>query len=343
MNEQEFFAQILHSHYGKSIRAFHKVQGVADASGHEIYQLVRLELEDASSWMLQAYHDSYPSRRIFPWTGFPSVTSWLSQRAAVLTFLAEQNYPAPRLALTNRGEPICQSPPWQILLSSSIDGQTEEYTPHTLELIGQALGWLHSLPLPPEVGPSWWTPTTLSYGIATLCAVKDAIPPQHQELLAAFLATFRTIQVAPLSLSVIHGDCWPLNALRNGNQLVLIDWEFAGRGAALLDLAGFLLMGHCDRNGDLSEAANAVRIAAILRGYTRFCLFSEEEVSRLGEALRFVIAWRGAMIFERVKTAGWHQELERPLARAARGYRAAANIAPLALQALTAAAPDTRH
>ena len=74
---------------------------------------------------------------------------------------------------------------------------------------------------------------------------------------------------------LVHGDLIPENFIRNGDRLLLVDWEYAGNGAAATDLAMVISNFSLDTEAAQSllrlygpvdpEAVEAMRIAAIVR------------------------------------------------------------------------------
>ncbi len=55
--------------------------------------------------------------------------------------------------------------------------------------------------------------------------------------------------VGPTRISFAHNDMIPGNFIDDGDRLWLIDWEYAGFGAGLFDLAGVVIHGDLDRDG----------------------------------------------------------------------------------------------
>jgi thiamine kinase-like enzyme len=69
--------------------------------------------------------------------------------------------------------------------------------------------------------------------------LKDQPSPQHQQL-DAFAAQARLLEHAQIGMPIVfgHHDLLPANFLDDGKRLWLIDFEYAGFGTAMFDLAG---------------------------------------------------------------------------------------------------------
>jgi len=156
-------------------------------------------------------------------------------------------------------------------------------------------------------------------------------PAQWQELLAAFCATLSTLQHSKdLPQGVIHADCWIGNAIRTGKGgLVLIDWEFAGAGPLILDLAGLLSNGHLDLP---AAQPSRERVSAMMRGYGRYRKVATVELTVLEAAIQFGAAFRAAMHGATLLSSGWNDMIERRLKREHDRYSESTGIAQLALR-----------
>ena len=328
---QAFFTQVVQESYRQAPLALVDLQHFRDPQQCLLYQMYRVTGEDGSSWILQAYHDQFVTRTIYPWASQRSVVLWVQQRAELLASLAREDYPAPRVIATHDGALTCRVNSWTVLVTSVVAGTADETSKAALYLTGAALGRLHQLPLPVSAPPSWWTPTTIAHARDQIFAVTALVPPSHQEMHQHFLAVVQTILASPnLPQSLIHGDCWPPNVLNTSDAVTFVDWEFAGLGTTLLDLGALLLMAQCNKSGDLPEEMDRERVIALVEGYATYRRLEAAELSLLLDAIRFSIAWRAALAFSRVKEEGWHEGIERLLGRAQRGYTVAEPIAHLA-------------
>jgi thiamine kinase-like enzyme len=105
------------------------------------------------------------------------------------------------------------------------------------------------------------------------------------------------------------------NAVVTSAGIVLIDWESAGRGAAVMDLADFLLRSQCDTHGAPPNRLHEHHLTAAISGYARHRLPSEPELDLLVEATRFSVVWRAAWMFAQVNEQGWIPRLEQGITR----------------------------
>ena len=182
--------------------------------------------------------------------------------------------------------------------------------------LGVRWGKLHQLDShpPQSLGLSWWNPTySLPHARERLSAASSSVPTSYQGLYANVQHTLGMIeqQLRTLPEVLIHGDCWPPNGVDTGDaRVVLIDWECAGRGAALLDLGAFLLACQCDQRGDFPSTVDEARIAAAVDGYAQWRDPTPHEMDLLLEAIRFSICWRGAWLFARLAQEGWTPGVE---------------------------------
>src|SRR5260370_8878438 len=90
----------------------------------------------------------------------------VTSRAATLAWLAERGYPAPRVVLTRTGELVGLAGAWLTLATTFVAGTALRPDRGQLGLLGEALGWLHSLPA--GVAP----------GVAS-CAVERELDPRR--------------------------------------------------------------------------------------------------------------------------------------------------------------------
>jgi nicotinamide mononucleotide transporter len=103
------------------------------------------------------------------------------------------------------------------------------------------LGRLHALPAPPGAGD-------VSYGRQAR-HLEASLPPASGRDAALADRAARVIgrlegrRVEPV---LCHHDLHHLNVLDDGTRLWLVDWEYAGRGDPLMDVAGFLALHELD-------------------------------------------------------------------------------------------------
>jgi Ser/Thr protein kinase RdoA (MazF antagonist) len=186
-------------------------------------------------------------------------------------------------------------------MTTFIEGTSAAPEPHTFGLLGATLGQLHVLPDSPIAPPAlvvshscWNQDQSIAAALERLARLAQVAPAQWQKLLAALRATLSTLQqIADLPHGVIHADCWIGNAISSVNRdMVLIDWEFAGVGPLILDLAGLLSNCHLDLP---AAQPSRERISAIMRGYGTYRQLTMVEVAVLEAAIQFGAAFRVAM------------------------------------------------
>ena len=244
---------------------------------------------------------------------------WLVTRAATLDYLERDGYPAPRVVRTRSGDTVGLDGVWLTLATSHVEGAVLRPSVQQLRMLGAALGRLHSLSLAGEAGeagpgPALWYPEqAIPETLARLDRVAGLVPPDWQEMYRQFRETVLTVQAAVGSLpaGLVHGDAWAANAVQTGPaQVILIDWECGGLGVPVLDLGNCLLEGLLDAvpAGTGPDAWNVQpaedRIAAVAAGYQTRRVLSAGERALLLPAIRFGVAYAGAIHFEQALAEG---------------------------------------
>jgi Ser/Thr protein kinase RdoA (MazF antagonist) len=204
--------------------------------------------------------------------------------------------------------------------------------------IASTLGRLHRLtptldpPASPPVPPSRWQPPSKIAGwIDQINAVADSIPPELQGLYDFSLATLRRVLAWPnLPATILHTDCWANNAIRTpAGQMVLIDWDGAGWGPAILDLGYLLVACHAFLPEWPQITPSPERIEAVMAGYQQQRAITLLERDLLHDAICFAEAFRAAQWLAEALPGEWreHRGLHRFHAR----YPVTHEIARLAL------------
>lgn len=231
--------------------------------------------------VVRAFRIDMPLDTQFRGGGTVTVTDWLCGRAAVLGWLEQQAYPAPRVIRTRSGDAVGLAGVWATLATSHVAGTPLPPGTDGMGLLGEALGRLHALDSATfaVVGgagtggagagdggagggeaagggtagvaarrAAWHPETAVPAALGRLEAVQSLIPADQRLLLEQFQAVLLAVQRAQLlPAAVVHGDPWPGNAIRTApDQVTLIDWENAGLGMPLLDLGYCLLECHLD-------------------------------------------------------------------------------------------------
>jgi Ser/Thr protein kinase RdoA (MazF antagonist) len=340
MDELAILATVQHAlgeHYGQSDCSLHSLNTRSLDDERIVYKMYRVDVAGKPSCVVFAAHDELTAGRTFRWETDVMPMVWLEQRAMLLNALASQAYPVPRVIRALSGECVVRCGSWSFLVTTFIDGRVSQFVPEALSQAGTILARLHTLPL--DAMPCWpslWnTVYSIPHAIQELERVTTSLPPSHQTFYHACHTTLHTILHALPTLPevLIHGDCWMQNAVVTNAGVVFIDWESAGRGTAILDLAGFLLRSQCDAYGAPPSAVRAPHVIAAVCGYAFHRIPSESELDLLVEAMRFSEVWRAAWMFTRVRSEGWTPGLEQGLASVQATYNIAEQTANIARSA----------
>jgi len=283
--------------------------------------------------VVRAFRTDVPLDTQFRAGGTVTVTDWLCGRAAVLAWLEDQAYPAPRVIRTHSGDPVGLAGVWATLATSYVAGTPLLPGTGAMRLLGEALGRLHALDSGTFTGAlaggagaggagavgvaarraAWHAETAVPAALGRLEAVRSLIPADQLVLLAQFQAVLLALQQRAelLPAAVVHGDPWPGNAIQTApDQVTLIDWENAGLGMPLLDLGYCLLECHLDAGLPAGQPAarhiepDEDRIAALAAGYSRWRRLEPAERDMLLEGIRFAAAYVGAIHLEQAFVGG---------------------------------------
>jgi Ser/Thr protein kinase RdoA (MazF antagonist) len=217
------------------------------------------------------------------------VDEWLLRQAAALDHVRAHGFPALRVIRTTRGEPVAAHDGWSALLLTFVEGVEADFSPPALEALARSAAALHLLPAG-DLPPSRLTPAP------TLPTLEpDAgVPAAALELHRAAVQTMRRLdRIERLPAAVLHGDCWPANAIRTPDGgMALVDWEGAGSGPPVLELGYLLLGAHLGSPQLPTMRADEERIAAVVRGYASVRPPTEDELDVLPEAVRWDVVHR---------------------------------------------------
>lgn len=329
MTEDEA-AAFLAARYGLRSHALTAIGAAGDANR----TLYRVTDEHGRSWVLRAYR---ADGHVAPWLGGAAAPEWMAGRAALLAELERREYPAPCLLPARDGGLVGRDGAWCALVEGFIAGVPLEWSsPHDIRALAEALGRLHALAPVPQAPPSWWHPLdrAVSWALAALGSADAGMPEEWRALHARFasaLAFFR--DYADLPVTLIHGDCWPANAVRasaSAGDVVLIDWDCAGLGAAVLDLGVLLADCHPDPAPGASITVTPELVAAVAAGYSQHRPLTAVELDALPDAARFGVAFVGALRYLWARQDGWSERIERSLRRLRARFDAASAVAELA-------------
>jgi Ser/Thr protein kinase RdoA (MazF antagonist) len=300
----------------------------------------RLGSRRGAGLVVRAFRTDVPLATQFRGSGTVAVTDWLCGRAAVLGWLEERAYPAPRVIPTRSGDPVGLAGVWVTLATTYLAGPPLRSGTEELRMLGEALGQLHALDSSTFTGAAgagvagagaeaggrgapgvaagraaWHPETAVPAALGRLEAVESLIPVDQRLLLEQLRDVLLAVQQRAelLPIAVVHGDPWPGNAIRTApDQVTLIDWENAGLGMPLLDLGYCLLESHLDVGLPADQPAawhiqpDEDRIAAVAAGYSRWRRLQPAEQDILLEGIRFAAAFVGAIHLEQALIGGVH-------------------------------------
>ncbi len=262
----------------------------------ELQQIAEYTFEDRG-----IYHVQFRNGRSYVLRAFRyDIKETLQRQAALLTYLEYLVYPAPRLLHTAFGASVALYKNWMALMVSYVDGALADFSPEHLTLLGACLGALHAqseyiLDSPPSstFPDSRLHPRQLPIQTSTF-PISVKLPEALQKLYEASVATIVTLQQATqLPIVLLHGDCWPHNAVITDDGLItLIDWDCAGLGPAILDVGYLLLTCHLGKPQLPAMHADPILIAAVIRGYYQQRRLTVQELSMMREAVHFETARR---------------------------------------------------
>ncbi|MBO0781494.1 MAG: phosphotransferase, partial [Ktedonobacteraceae bacterium] len=121
----------------------------------------------------------------------------------------------------------------------------------------------------------------------------DELRGFYADTIATLQRIWQAHQEGLLPEVLIHGDCWPGNAvLTSRDGIAMIDWDCAGVGPAILDVGYLLLTCHLGKPQLPAMQPDEKRIAAVVHGYRRVRELSSAERSVLKEAILYDVARR---------------------------------------------------
>ncbi len=201
--------------------------------------------------------------------------SAVAKDTAVLEALAVRGYrEAPRLIRTQDDRPFVALGQRFVYLLERIEGKVPVKSVAVYRALGRSAARLHRLRNFPHR-------TDLAPGrvLREQRTVSRAYPFRKD-----FLRAFEALpDFSHLPQAVLHTDLAPENAIRRPDgRLVLIDWEDAGVGSAVIDLGGVL-----NELIDESCRYRTARVRAFFRAYAAIRPISKRERARIVDAALF--------------------------------------------------------
>jgi len=214
----------------------------------------------------------------------------------LLEWLAQHQYPAPRVRRTMNRQSVGIVDDWAITVLTYVDGTLLGTSPTDLAALAEMLGRLHTI----RVGGhhSWAAsrnhPETMITSAQQLATHRDKVPDAFRALVTNLHDAMITLQrQSGQHFQVTHGDCWHMNAIKRcDGDVVLIDWDQSGIGLPLLDLGNLLLTSHFDMNQPLHLEVDDRKIKAIVHGYQQQCPIIVQNSEHMANAMRFLLAWQ---------------------------------------------------
>jgi len=259
----------LRDHYGTDAVAATKVSQHND-------HVFRVDRRNGDPWIVRVFPPARPKAGV-------------EGDAAILRFLARQDYPAERLAVDDAVSEFDGS---SVLVTRFVNGGPLPSSTEKLGMMGDLLGRLHTLAPDDSVsrpgGASGDDPSRegsprqdLMAALSFLDAVDTKVSAAHRERFEQLRDQVRTADYGlGLPEALLHGNLLhnPDHALVTDHGPVAINWKASGRGPRLADFA-YLMWGAPWMEGDgVGAAANA---------YRRHVELTDEELDRL-EAVMYI-------------------------------------------------------
>jgi len=250
--------------------------------------------------------------RMYPVTAPAPSQDGVLALANLLVFLEQHQYPAERVVRTFDGSLTTQSEQWHMLVTTylgsslqawqpastagttltSLDAAHAMHDPQLLSQIGALLGQLHALdatgPAAEQmISPGLQAATELAWASSELARLQPRVPAHLQDEYAQLTTRIQQVRrFDECPQTIIHGDCHLGNVVGTPTHgYSFVDWEAAGRGAAVTDL-GLLLSSSLDLADD---TPNRAIIHAIIDGYAAHRRLSRIEQDLLADAICFRI------------------------------------------------------
>ncbi|GAB3747698.1 phosphotransferase enzyme family protein [Microlunatus parietis] len=294
------------------------------ADDHPVF----LMITGAERWVIRVGHD-------------------LDRYAAVLDALTRAGFPAPPVLLTRDGRPVVEfqkaAETLHVMIIGYVDGEPTPFRPEPLGRLGGTLGRLHregtaaivaaADPRPglPVIDRAGMLPAgELRFGLSRLAAASGrGTAAERNEADRLAEACRAALDFGPGLTSVfLHGDAHPWNSLLAADgSVILIDWDSAGPGPAVIDL-GFLAVS-CATGGLAGPPAppDPARLAAVAAGYRNEFTLTRTDLDALPFAVSFRVLVNATVGFGNFLIAGRHPLTEPSIRWSLDRLRAAPRIA----------------
>ena len=278
---------------------------------HGSKEVFHVQRSSAPDWIM----------RIYPVTDHAPAHDRVRALAQLLVFLEQQQYPAEQVVRTVDGALTTRIGAWHVLVTTYLGPPLQVWQPATTDVtdphrlhapiarrdpqllfsIGALLGRLHALDMTGPTAellraPGLQAVAELAWASDQLTRLQERVPAHLQEKYASLITRIQQIRrFDACPQTIIHGDGHLGNVvITPESEYVFIDWEAAGRGAAVTDL-GLLLSSSVEPSDTTFPIAS---IQAITDGYCTHRRVSQIERELLPDALRFRILVTLAGAFE---------------------------------------------
>lgn len=316
---------LLQAEYGLDATTFAPVH-LFESVGRGIY---RVALPGQETFLLRAYQQEKVA------------IPWLTNSAAILLYLERNNFPAPRMRCTMQDDLIGYHRGWSTLLLTYVVGERATGTVTEFQRLGSLLAQLHCLPnnradkLALALPFCRWQPNQkIVAWLSALHAVAAKVP---QELRGQYHFSedvlSQVVQWSDMPTALLHADPNTFNAICTApNDLVLIDWDGAGIGPAILDLGYLLLTAHAVLPAWPQINPNVAFIESIMHGYCAIRPLTQGEQQVLPIATCFNDAVWAAQAIPQGVDSDWSEN--RTLAHFGARYQSLAAIGQLSQQSI---------
>ncbi|NOK59447.1 MAG: hypothetical protein GFH27_549283n93 [Chloroflexi bacterium AL-W] len=244
--------------------------------------LYQITTDDQQQFVLRLIREAYQSES-------------LKHSAHLMHWLDEQAYPVAKVHRTLDGHLVGTYKGWALLLLDFVDGDELPRTSAQMGNLARLLAALHNLPLQHDTPQthSWWHPPTTLETLQTQLKTYISRFVKDNEIFITLQKSMEQLQSITLPYCIIHGDPWYKNAIVTQHQhVLLIDWDCAGLGWAILDLGYLLLTSHYDLATPLDVHPDQHLITTIITDYEATRPLSPIEKGTLPDTVMLAIAFQ---------------------------------------------------
>jgi Ser/Thr protein kinase RdoA (MazF antagonist) len=266
-------------------------------SVHKTY-VFRIDRNDGSPWVARAFPPARPRAGV-------------DGDAAILRFLARQDYPAERLAADDA---VSDFDGGAVLVTQFVPGTPLPDSPAKFAMMGELLGRLHALPYDETAsrpgGASGEDPSREGTPRQDLLAALSFLDAVDTRVPAAERARFERLRDQVRSADdghglpegLLHGNLLhvPDHAILTERGPVAINWKASGRGPRLADFA-YLIWG---AGSWRPRQPDQERVGAAVSAYRRHVDPTDDELDRLEAVMYIRTLYLACFGYRRALTAG---------------------------------------